>query len=38
MYENKNFKRDAFIKVTCRRFLDKRSETRTTAGGQVGRN
>ncbi len=31
MYENRIFKRDAFIKVTCRRFRDKRSDTRATA-------
>jgi hypothetical protein len=30
MYENRIFKRDAFIKVTRRRFLKKPSETRAT--------
>jgi hypothetical protein len=30
MYENRIFKREAFIKVTCRRFRDKWSETRAT--------
>jgi hypothetical protein len=31
MYENRIFKRDACKEVTCRRFRDKRSETRATA-------
>jgi hypothetical protein len=36
MYENRIFKRDAFIKVTRRRFRDERSETRASFTNPVG--